>query len=166
MTGNSAGSADFGGSTSVTNRFLALVSRTDTCWLWAGTPTVRRDLRYSYGRFRFAGKVRRAHRVSWELANGSIPDGLFVCHHCDTPLCVRPDHLFLGTRADNFDDMRAKGRNSKGSRISRVLTEVDVAAIRRSYADGTRQRALAADYGVSPVTIHQIVHRTSWRHVA
>lgn len=98
-------------STSMEDRFWAKVEKTDGCWLWKAAT------RYGYGVFGVrAGKIRGAHRVSWELANGPIPGGLFVCHRCDTPACVRVDHLFLGTAADNNADARSKGRNAFGER--------------------------------------------------
>ncbi len=85
------------------------------CWEWQSTLFER-----GYGSFSMlvdgVKKDRQAHRVSWEMANGAIADGLFVCHRCDNPLCVRPDHLFLGTVQDNNADMIAKGRNSRGEK--------------------------------------------------
>lgn len=89
-------------------RFWAKVDKTDGdgCWLWTGSR------RHRYGEFWVNGKREYPHRVSFELANGPIPAGLVVCHKCDVPLCVRPDHLFIGTLADNFADMRAKGRGA------------------------------------------------------
>lgn len=80
------------------------------CWLWLG----RRGAR-GYGQVGFRGfKTRQAHRVSWLIHNGPIPDGLFVCHKCDTPPCVNPDHLFLGTCQDNLTDMARKNRAYRG----------------------------------------------------
>lgn len=88
------------------------VERPDACWLWKGTKT-----RLGYGQIGadaqpgiYRPAVLYAHRVAWELANGPIPTGLFVCHRCDTPGCVRPDHLFLGTQTDNMRDAAKKGR--------------------------------------------------------
>lgn len=99
---------------SESDRFWNYVDKTDTCWLWTGAKDRR-----GYGRFRCGFKIngtRRsetASRFSWALLNGPIPDGLDVCHHCDTPPCVNPAHLFIGTRQDNVDDMIAKGRYRK-----------------------------------------------------
>jgi len=85
-------------------RFWAKVCKSEHCWLWQG-PTDGR-----YGEIWYNGAKCRAHRITWELVNGPIPEGLLVCHTCDTPSCVRPDHLFLGTMSDNILDASRKGR--------------------------------------------------------
>lgn len=96
------------------------VDKSGDCWVWT------KSTRYGYGMFarRENGKTKHylAHRVSWELANGPIPEGLQVLHHCDNPPCVRPDHLFLGTQFDNMQDAAAKGRlwMQKESAIDRL----------------------------------------------
>ena len=92
-------------------QFWAHVRKSDGCWLWTGYVDHR-----GYGRLTWRGQnYRLAHRVSYELAHAD-PAGLCVCHRCDNPLCVRPEHLFLGTRADNNRDMVAKGRQAAGER--------------------------------------------------
>jgi len=78
------------------------------CWEWSAY-----RMPNGYGKFKFNDKEGLAHRASWEIHFGPIPEGLFVCHHCDNPGCVRPDHLFLGTPQDNVDDMYAKGRDHR-----------------------------------------------------
>lgn len=99
----------------LSDRFWAKVDRNpDGCWLWTGSKSS-----HGYGQlFSMVGghrAVLHTHRISWELHNGPIPDGLWVLHRCDVRPCVRPDHLFLGTRQDNTDDMMAKGRHRYGT---------------------------------------------------
>lgn len=94
----------------VADRFMRLVEKTEGCWLW------KASLRRGYGQFFIArGLTVRAHRFSYELHIGAIPDGMMVCHRCDNPICVRPEHLFLGTAKDNARDMIEKGRAPKVS---------------------------------------------------
>jgi hypothetical protein len=116
-----------------------------------------------YGRFRLAGVTVIASRLSFYLATGVHPMDLLVCHHCDNPPCVNPDHLFLGTKDDNMADMVAKGR---AARTGAKLTEEAVVVIRAAYAAGTSQLRLAATYGVTPQTIAQAIHRKRWKSVA
>lgn len=89
-------------------RFWSLVDKSGDCWNWRGSPTTN-----GYGRMMTIGGLRvGAHRISWTIHNGPIPDGLMVCHRCDNPRCVRPDHLFLGTAYDNNIDSFVKGRRA------------------------------------------------------
>ncbi len=101
--------SDKGRYPSLIERFWARVNKTDTCWLWMGSA-----VEDGYGVLGYRGKQVRTHRLSWELANGPIPAGLSVLHRCDTPACVNPDHLFVGTTQDNITDKVAKGRQAKG----------------------------------------------------
>lgn len=106
-----------------------------------------------------------AHRASWEHHRGPIPEGLFVCHRCDVPGCINPDHLFLGDHQANMDDMTRKGRSgmARGERNSIArLTVADVIAIR---ADGRTLAAIAESYGVSLSCVDHVKARRNWRHV-
>lgn len=132
----------------------------DSCWLW----TASTGGEMGYGRFWVDGKRENAHRVSWEIANGSIPEGLFVCHRCDTPRCVRPDHLFLGTPEENTHDMMRKGRKATGPRCGRAKLNWDqVEEIRQLSAQGATTVALGLRYGVHNETIRRIANGTGWR---
>lgn len=136
-----------------------------------------------YGIIRVAGRNVRVHRMAYELAHGPIPDGLLVCHHCDTPPCVRPDHLFVGTVIDNIRDMDEKGRRGsasgdhsgarthperqvRGTRHGMArLNEADVVTIRSALHAGTPAYLLAAEYQVSRALITRIKKRQLWAHI-
>ncbi len=138
------------------------------CWQWTGG-VFRVKRGYAYGRFLVNGSRHRAHRVSWDLFKGRVPDGKHVLHKCDNVLCVNPDHLFLGTHLDNVCDMVEKGRQShcKGSKNgSSVLIETDVAKIKALYRCGTHSyRTLGAMFGVHFTTIYKIIKGIKWNHV-
>lgn len=134
------------------------------CWIWTGgtRPNARGDL---YGRhWTDSGESTGAHRFSWLIHKGPIPDGLFVCHHCDTPLCVNPDHLFIGTTKDNSIDMVSKGRQNKArgeEKIGRArLTNQQASEIRLS--TGLSNSQLARKYGVSATTISRVRNHVSY----
>lgn len=146
----------------LSERFWSKVEKSDGCWLWTGY--VRTD---GYGEFSLSERRgRRAHRAAWELVYGSLTPDQFICHRCDNRRCVRPDHLFLGTPADNSADMVAKQRQAVGDRNgSARLAPEDVVAIRVRAAGGESQRALARAFGVAQALVGQIVRREVWRHV-
>lgn len=147
-------------------RFWPKVTKSDGCWEW----NAQRDGK-GYGRMRgpgapgCRGKNIPAPRVSWLLHFGDIPPGLCVCHRCDNPPCVRPDHLFLGTRGENNQDAASKGRNARGEKNGQAkLSPVDVATIRSRIAAGDVQRAIARDYGVTFQLISEIGRGNLWKH--
>lgn len=124
-----------------------------------------------YGRFGINGRLKYAHRVAWELTRGEIPNGMFVLHHCDNPPCCNsehPDHLFLGTKADNAADRDKKGRLVplrvlRGEEnLSAKLTEVEVLEIR---ASDEPNKILAEKYGVGVKAIWRIRARRRWQHL-
>lgn len=155
-------------------RFWAKVDKSgpNGCWVWIGD-RVRGPHRY--GRLWTNRRPKLAHRISWEIHVGPIPSGALVCHHCDNPPCVNPEHLFLGTDRDNNHDMIAKGRarhpkhttlwrqrlsdSQRGARNSNArLTDAQVAAIRRLYAAGQHsQQAIADRFGVHQTWVSSIV---------
>lgn len=142
-------------------RFWDKVDRAgpDECWEWTGGITS------GYGMFWLVDKNCRAHRVSWELTYGEIPEGLYVLHRCDNKPCVNPAHLFLGTHSDNMKDMYSKGlgddKRGEACHASK-LTENDVKVIRSSTDDMTHAE-VAAVYGVDPSQISRVLNNKTWR---
>jgi hypothetical protein len=125
------------------------------CWLWTAGTT--KNPTHKYGTFFIGGGNVPAHRVSWTLHRGKIPDEMKVLHKCDTPLCVNPDHLFLGTQLENVMDSVRKRRHEP-----RKFSDEDIKAIRQ---DTRLQRIIAADYGVSRSMITMIKLNQYWKHV-
>lgn len=149
----------------IKTRFFAKVVKTPGCWLWSGA-----KLESGYGVFKGDG-MRLAHRISWAMHNGAIPNGLFVLHKCDNPSCVNPDHLFMGTHTDNMQDMLKKGRKSLVRKTGEqngnsILNAAQVVEIRKIAAAKTMpHRAIAAQYGVSIHLIRKVVYREVWKHI-
>ena len=162
----------------------------DDCWEWQGYRTSK-----GYGRMQVNYISLGAHRLSWEIHNGPVPDGLLVCHRCDNPPCVNPEHLFVGTCVDNAQDMLAKGRATTGASNgahtqphrrprgdrngARTHPEkwrrgeaVNGAKLTESSVREIRRLAgtastyrLADKFGVSPATVQRTIARKTWRHV-
>lgn len=147
------------------DRFWSKVDKSGECWLWVGK--LHRANAWGYGRIHMAGKSYKVHRLSYLLAHGDLPEDKCVCHTCDNPRCVRPDHLFLGTHADNVRDRNHKGRQVVGEGITTShLTADQVRYIREAYASGCKlQIELARELRVDRRTIGRIVHRQLWQHI-
>lgn len=140
------------------------------CWLWHGRPRGSN----AYGGISRHGRTVTAHRASWELFKGYVPDGMFVLHRCDNSACVNPDHLFLGSEQDNSDDKVSKGRQSRGTAHSAAkrnpargasngnskLTASDIRAIKLTKLP---QREIAKMYGVTQALISKIKRGEIWK---
>ena len=144
-------------------RFWRYVKKTDTCWNWIGA--THRINKWGYGVIGCqGGKIVRAHRFSYQIHKGEIPYGMLVCHSCDNPSCVNPDHLFLGTAKDNMDDAVSKGRMASGERHPCAkLTWDKVEEIRKMYKSGKyTQRKLGEMFGVDHSVINEIHLNKIW----
>lgn len=141
-------------------RFWLKVDKSGECWLWIAG----KKGRDGYGSCWFGGKPSRAHRVSWELTNGPVPDGMVVCHRCDNPPCVNPDHLFLGTLKDNAQDRNRKGRTSRVSRNKGSkhgcckLSEADIRYLRAFANAGMKHADIAVLLECSPGHVTNILN--------
>ena len=151
----------------VIERFWQKVHKTETCWLWTGARS------HGYGETWNGRRPIAASRFVWEVMHGPIANSRqCVCHHCDNPLCVRPDHLFLASQRENLSDMRRKGRGALPppqigtTNLKAKFTEDDIRDIRRLYAEGDSLRRLGRRYGVWYTTISVIVNRKAWAHVS
>ena len=125
---------------------------------------------HGYGQVTIAGVMRRTHRVAYEIAFGEIPEGMSVCHTCDNPKCVNPEHLFAGTQTDNMRDASVKGRivipHPSGERHPEsIVTEDDVRSMRTDNGRGQSLSSLAKRHGISKSQVFRIVRRESWAHI-
>lgn len=144
-------------------RFWARVRKTAGCWIWEGSKD-----KLGYGRINIDGAPTLVHRVSWQLKNGQeLTKDQHVCHRCDYPSCVRPDHLFIGDPQANTDDKMRKGRHKYGHLQGEKhgcskLTEQQVLAIRASVGPS---RIIAEQYSISGRQVRDIRRRKVWRHI-
>lgn len=135
------------------------------CWIWTSALTEGKGRTHKYGWVTFRGQQMGAHRTSWILFKGEIPAGLVICHKCDVPQCVNPDHLFLGTMQDNAQDMVAKGRGPQGvprrkidgMPIGAKLSLDQIQKIKTLRATGLSCQKIADNIGVSQTCIYKIV---------
>lgn len=143
-------------------RFWNKVKKTSTCWLYQGG----RLNKFGYGSFWYNGATHSAHRTTWKIAYGCIPNKYNILHKCDIPNCVNPEHLFVGTLADNNKDRANKNRSSRGvTRPTSKLRPSQVFEIRKLYSDRLLSiRQLAANYGVTYNTIWQLLNNKTWQH--
>jgi len=140
-------------------RFWNKVKRTESCWLWQASVNA-----LGYGLFRANGKIVTAHRFSYILNYGKIPNGLHILHHCDTPPCVRPDHLYSGTHLENMKDKKERGRVSRQcgeNHPKSKLTNGEVREIRK-LKGRYFQYEIAKIYGVTKGCINHIMTNRQW----
>lgn len=135
------------------------------CWIWQAARSGR-----GYGTMKIGGRKEAAHRISYELHKGPIPEGMLGCHKCDVRLCVNPDHIFLGTNLDNTQDMISKGRQryvgQKGAANPKaILKDADVKQIIMLIAKGLNNRAIANRFGVSHGTVSLIRLGKTWPEI-
>lgn len=136
-------------------RFLAYVDKQKSCWIWTGAINNK-----GYGKLSFNGnKSAIASRVSYELFKGPIEDGKFICHTCDVPSCVNPDHLWIGSHVENMIDMVQKGRQHCKLYIK------DIFHIRKLWNDGWKNREICEKFNITSGTVSNIIARRIWKHV-
>jgi transposase-like protein len=130
-------------------RFLKKIQKTGSCWIYKG-----KKLKSGYGQFWFKRKNTLAHRTSWIIHKGDIPEGMCVCHSCDNPSCVNPNHLWLGTHKENTQDMIKKGRKKIQQK---KIPEESRQVIIDLYLQGNTTRSLAKQFNVNLRTIGRIL---------
>ncbi len=146
------------------NRFNKKIIVSDSgCWDWIGAVDAK-----GYGRFFLGGETKRAHRASYIMHRGIIPDGQIVMHRCDNPGCVNPEHLFVGTYSDNANDMHSKGRgnNPRGERhFNSRLKCSQIPTIRTMSSRGDTAKSIADKFKVSSGAIRNVLKGRTWKHV-
>lgn len=137
-------------------RFESKIKKTESCWLWTGKLGS-----HGYGQFSFVhGKTKTSSAAAFAIYKGDVPKGMLVCHTCDNRICVNPEHLFLGTHADNMRDMVRKNRDGR-----RKLNDSQVAEIKKKLSDGASLRSLAKEYAVTNQNIVHIKMGRSFVHI-
>jgi hypothetical protein len=149
----------------LSERFWAKVDKSGACWIWTAAKN-----EHGYGLFNFAGRCRLAHRVAWQLTHELEPSDC-VLHRCDTPACVRPDHLFAGSKADNSRDMREKGRSRGASLPGEAnpfakLNDAAVREIRALASAGMSGGAIARRFSVTKSTACRVIRGDRWGHIS
>lgn len=148
---------------SMIDRFMDKVSPEPNtgCWLW--TASVDSS---GYGHFGIASsRPTKAHRIAYRLFKGDIPRGLFVCHKCDVPSCVNPDHLFLGTPADNTSDRDQKKRTAVGRRNGKSKLTDEIVISIRALSKSFSERQIARLIGIHRSTVNAVLSGRTWSHV-
>lgn len=146
----------------IADRFWSYVEKGPSCWLWTG-----RTLQAGYGQFTAHKQRFQAHRWAFAATYGPILEGAEICHSCDNPPCVNPDHLWLGNAQTNCDDKIAKGRHVHGERCHNAkVTEAQVREIRRLHATTkVTQAAIARRFGLQKQLVGRIIRRATWHHL-
>lgn len=144
-------------------RFLERVSKTENCWIWNGSVSK------GYGRMKVDNKVYSAHRLSFKLFKGKIPKNRIICHTCDNPKCVNPEHLYAGTPQTNSDDKFYRGRQRynppclKGE--DNGFSKLDTKTIHKIRNEKGAPKDIAEKFGLSLSHVRRIISRESWGHV-
>lgn len=140
------------------DRLVAKIAIADSgCWEWQACRQTN-----GYGAIQVGGQKVSTHRAMWRALHGPLPTQTYVCHRCDNKRCINPDHLFAGTAADNARDREQKGRGARltgEKNYAAILSDAEVAAVARRYAEGERAAQLAHEFGVSIATIHNWARR-------
>lgn len=144
--------------------FWSRVDKSGSCWLWTGAKT-----KSGYGQFRLHGRLWIATRLSYALTFGDIPEGLVICHRCDNPQCVRPEHLFAGTYAENMQDMHQKERNRQPKGEEHGCAKLSDAQVVELRAKLTGRKGeiteMAKGIGITRKHLGQVLRGNSWRHL-
>jgi hypothetical protein len=151
-------------SESLAERFMSHVAKGPSCWDWQAS-----KMNSGYGQFGILGKMRQAHRVSYELHVGPIPDGMSILHSCDNKICVNPAHLRAGTRAENLKEAYERKRRAvpdlRGEKHPGAqITASDAMRMRDLRTTGMTVAAIAKRYGVKRSLVSDVVNKRTWRH--